>query len=45
VDDLEDEYYEWHGWDKETSLPTRKKLEELGMLNVPRRPTADNALA
>lgn len=26
-----DEYYELHGWDKETSFPTRKKLTELGL--------------
>ncbi|MCD4789418.1 MAG: aldehyde ferredoxin oxidoreductase family protein [Bacteroidales bacterium] len=26
-----DEYYEARGWDKETSRPTKKKLEELGL--------------
>jgi aldehyde:ferredoxin oxidoreductase len=45
LEGLKDEYYEWHGWDKETSLPTRKKLEELGMLDVAEVLQADNALA
>lgn len=26
-----DEYYETRGWDKKTGIPTRKKLEELGL--------------
>jgi len=29
-----DEYYEACGWDKATGIPTRKKLEELGLQNV-----------
>lgn len=29
-----DEYYELRGWDKETSYPTRKKLNELGLERV-----------
>lgn len=29
-----DEYYELHGWDKETGFPTRKILQELGLENV-----------
>ena len=29
-----DEYYELHGWDKETSYPTRKCLEHLGLKQV-----------
>jgi aldehyde:ferredoxin oxidoreductase len=29
-----DEYYELHGWDKETSYPTRKTLEELDLKSV-----------
>jgi len=29
-----DKYYEIHGWDKETSFPTRKTLLELGLENV-----------
>lgn len=33
-DDLLDEYYEMHGWDKETSFPTRKCLEELDLKQV-----------
>jgi len=26
-----DEYYAFHGWDKNTGVPTREKLEELGL--------------
>jgi aldehyde:ferredoxin oxidoreductase len=26
-----DEYYELRGWNKETAIPTTKKLEELGL--------------
>ncbi len=29
-----DEYYEVRGWDKRTGIPTRKKLEELGIKEV-----------
>jgi aldehyde:ferredoxin oxidoreductase len=29
-----DEYYELHGWDKETSFPTRHTLEKLGLKYV-----------
>jgi aldehyde:ferredoxin oxidoreductase len=29
-----DEYYEARGWDKKTGIPTRKKLEELGLKEV-----------
>ena len=28
------EYYEFRGWDKDTGVPTRKKLEELGLEEV-----------
>ena len=31
VEGMLDDYYEERGWDKETSLPTAKKLEELGL--------------
>ncbi|MDO8670283.1 MAG: aldehyde ferredoxin oxidoreductase C-terminal domain-containing protein [Dehalococcoidia bacterium] len=31
---VKDEYYEAHGWDKKTSLQTRRKLVELGMADV-----------
>ena len=34
IEQLKDEYYEYHGWDKKTSLPTRGTLEELGMDDV-----------
>jgi aldehyde:ferredoxin oxidoreductase len=36
LETAKDEYYEYHGWDKKTSLQTRKKLEELDMLDVAR---------
>ena len=29
-----DEYYEASEWDKKTGIPTRKKLEELGLKDV-----------
>ena len=28
------EYYDLHGWDKSTSYPTRKALEDLGLEDV-----------
>jgi aldehyde:ferredoxin oxidoreductase len=31
LEDLKSEYYEWLGWDRETSLQKRETLEELGM--------------
>ena len=31
VDRLLDDYYDERGWDKQTSLPTTKKLKELGL--------------
>ena len=34
VTDEADEYYEMHGWDKKTSFPTRKCLEDLGLSQV-----------
>ncbi len=33
-DHLLDQYYDYKGWDKKTSLQTRKKLEELGLSEV-----------
>lgn len=29
-----DEYYDLHGWDRETSFPKRGTLEELGLSDV-----------
>jgi aldehyde:ferredoxin oxidoreductase len=29
-----DDYYEARGWDKETGLPTRAKLESLGLKEI-----------
>lgn len=34
LEGLLDEYYERHGWDKHTALPTRKKLTALGLSDV-----------
>ena len=31
---LKDRYYELRGWDVDTGVPTRSKLEELGMKDV-----------
>jgi len=31
---MKDEYYDIRGWDKETGIPTREKLEELGLGDV-----------
>ncbi|MBI2863503.1 MAG: hypothetical protein HYX94_02955 [Chloroflexi bacterium] len=42
---VKDEYYEAHGWDKATSLPTRGKLEELGLHSVAEVLTRDGAIA
>ena len=29
-----DDYYTLRGWDRKTGLPTRQKLEELGLVDV-----------
>jgi aldehyde:ferredoxin oxidoreductase len=29
-----DDYYELRGWDKETGIPTRKKLKELDLSDI-----------
>ena len=34
LEDLLDQYYEARGWDSETGVPTREKLEELGLREV-----------
>ena len=34
LEDLKSEYYEWHCWDKATSLQKKETLEELGMEDV-----------
>lgn len=34
VDKLLDDYYDEHGWEKERGIPSEKKLESLGLLNV-----------
>ena len=39
-----DEYYEWRGWDKETGLQTRERMEELGLEEVADVLAADNAI-
>jgi aldehyde:ferredoxin oxidoreductase len=40
-----DEYYEWRGWEKESGLQTRARLEELGMEDVADVLAKDGALA
>jgi len=38
-EDLEkmyEEYYDEHGWDKETGMPTRVKLKELDLASMPK---------
>ena len=44
IEKLKDEYYEYHGWDKKTALPTRKKLRELDMNDVVSVLQKENAL-
>ena len=34
IDQVLDEYYEVRGWDKKSGLPTREKLDELGLADV-----------
>lgn len=34
LEKLKDKYYELRGWDKETGVPTKQKLEELGLAQV-----------
>jgi aldehyde:ferredoxin oxidoreductase len=34
IDDILDEYYELRGWDKTTGIPTRNKLNDLGLQDV-----------
>jgi aldehyde:ferredoxin oxidoreductase len=31
LEKLKDKYYDLRGWDKKTGIPTKKKLEELGL--------------
>ena len=31
---MKDEYYTLRGWDKTTGVPTREKLEELGLKDI-----------
>jgi aldehyde:ferredoxin oxidoreductase len=33
LESMKDEYYELQGWDKKTGIPTKQKLEELGLKN------------
>jgi aldehyde:ferredoxin oxidoreductase len=44
LNDLLDEYYEEHGWDKPTSLQTRTKLDALGLSDVADVLEKENAL-
>ncbi len=40
-----DEYYEWRGWEKDSGLQTRSRLEELGLEDVADVLADDGALA
>jgi aldehyde:ferredoxin oxidoreductase len=31
-----DQYYDLHGWDRETAIPTDKTLEKLGLVDLVR---------
>lgn len=44
IEMLKDEYYEYRGWDKKTSLPTKRKLEALEMNDVSDKLKSENAL-
>lgn len=45
LDQVKDEYYQSHGWDRQTSLQTRKRLEELDMPDVAQVLEREDALA
>ncbi len=34
LDYMLDQYYEFRGWDKKTGIPTREKLQELGLTDI-----------
>ena len=34
LEPLKDQFYEAHGWDKVTGIPTRKTLEEFGLKEI-----------
>lgn len=44
LESAKDEYYQWRGWDRETSLQTMKKLKELDMLDVAEVLEKENAV-
>ncbi|MFC1822816.1 aldehyde ferredoxin oxidoreductase family protein [Thermodesulfobacteriota bacterium] len=45
LESAKDEYYEWRGWDRKTSLQTIEKLKELDLLDVAKVLEEENALA
>lgn len=45
LEQAKDEYYEYHGWDKATSLQKREKLEQLGLKDVADLLEKEGALA
>lgn len=45
LEQTKDEYYEAHGWDRETSLQTREKLDALGLAEVAEVLAREGALA
>ena len=44
-DQILTDYYRFHGWDPETSLRTREKLEELGLEEVAGVPAREQSVA
>ncbi|MFC1945094.1 aldehyde ferredoxin oxidoreductase C-terminal domain-containing protein, partial [Chloroflexota bacterium] len=45
LESMKDEYYEWHGWAKDTSLQTRGKLAELDLMDVAEVLEKENVIA
>ena len=45
LESSKDEYYEYHGWDRKTSLQTMKTLKELDMIDIANVLERANALA
>ncbi len=44
LESVKDEYYQWRGWDRETSLQTTEKLKELDLPDVARVLEKENAV-
>jgi len=44
LESVKDEYYQWRGWDRKTSLQTIEKLKELDLPDVARVLEKENAV-